>query len=349
MPTLQTTLNKLLSRHFTPHTPGAVLLIAKGAEVVYQQGAGLADLETGAPITPETTFRLASVSKQFTAMCVHLLAQKGRLKLEDSLSSYFPELAHFKEVQLLHLLNHSSGLPDFEEHVPADQTVQLADKDVLRITAAQPALLFSPGTRYRYSNTAFVLLGLLVERVAGISFADFLHRNIFEPLQMRHSILYKADAAIPKRAMGYRRGEDGQFILSDQNIGTATRGDGCIYTSAQDYLTWHLALGKAGVFNINNTLTTNTSSIDAAKGWHYSMGWFISDLRNGNRELCHSGDTSGFTNLVIRLPQHDTLLACFSNIAANHVFLEELLQELKQFPEFCPDSGLVHHLQELTR
>lgn len=346
---LPNTLDALLDRHFTASTPGAVLLVAKGKEVVYLGSRGVANLQTAAAITPDTTFRLASVSKQFTAMCIHLLAQQGLLQLTDRLSLYFPELGHWPEVQLLHLLNHTSGLPDFEEHIPESQQAQLTDEDVLQITAQQKSLLFSPGSQYRYSNTAYVLLGLLAERVSGKNYADVLQEYIFRPLGMQHSILYRADASIPNRAMGYRLDSNGDFILSDQNIGTATRGDGCIYTSAVDYLRWWQALENNSLFNITNQLESAASSIDNVRGWKYSMGWFISDFGNGKYEFCHSGDTSGFTNLVLLQPEHDTLVACFSNIAQNHTFLSELLHELKQFPEFCPKSELVYHLQELTR
>ncbi|WP_170114103.1 serine hydrolase domain-containing protein [Pontibacter mucosus] len=346
---LPNTLDALLDRHYTANTPGAVLLVAKGKEVVYSGSRGLANLQTGAAITPDTTFRLASVSKQFTAMCVHLLAQQGLLQLTERLALYFPELIHWREVQLLHLLNHTSGLPDFEEHIPENQQTQLTDEDVLQITAQQKALLFSPGTQYRYSNTAYVLLGLLAERVSGISYADVLQEYIFNPLGMQHSILYGVDASIPDRAMGYRQASNGGFIIADQNIGTATRGDGCLYTSALDYFRWWQALKNHPLFNITNQPKTKYSSIDDSKGWKYSMGWFVSDIGNGKYEYCHSGDTSGFTNLVLRQPEHDTLVACFSNIAQNHTFLHELLQELKGFPEFSPKSALAYHLQELTR
>ncbi|AKD05095.1 serine hydrolase domain-containing protein [Pontibacter korlensis] len=349
MPTLQLVLDNLLSRHFSENSPGAVVLVAKGDEVLYLQGAGLANLKTRAPITPETTFRLASVSKQFTAMCVHLLEQQGQLKLTNKLSVYFPELIHFGEIQLLHLLNHTSGLPDFEEYIPEDQTDQLTDEDVLRITAAQEKALFSPGSQYRYSNTAYVLLGLLVEQVSGVSYADFLQANAFNPLHIQHTMLYQAQAQIPNRAMGYRGDAAGAFSLSDQNIGTATRGDGCIYTSAQDYLKWHLALQNNFLFNIKSSLGINYSTVDAGKHWYYSMGWFFAKDNDGNSELFHSGDTSGFTNLVMHLPQQETLVACFSNIANNQPFLNDLLQELKQFPESHPRSELVYHLPELTR
>ncbi|WP_299754836.1 serine hydrolase domain-containing protein [uncultured Pontibacter sp.] len=349
MHAIQAALDNLTNRHFSSRTPGAALLVARKDEV-FMSGAGLANLATGAPITADTTFRLASVSKQFTAMCLLLLAQRQQLHLNDNLNLYFPELTQFKSIQLLHLLNHTSGLPDFEEHICGHQTEQLTDEDVLAITAAQQEPLFAPGTLYRYSNTAYVLLGLLVERVSGTNYADFLEEHIFAPLHMKHSVLYKATGTIPHRALGYRQSpSEGQFILTDQNIGTATRGDGCIYMSVQDYLKWHKALSDAKLFNINKPLKTYKATIDEANGWHYNMGWFLAEVSHGNSEFFHSGDTSGFTNLVIRLPHLDALIVCFCNTANNQPFLTELLQELKKFPELCPTSDLVYKLPELTR
>ncbi|TPE46296.1 serine hydrolase domain-containing protein [Pontibacter mangrovi] len=349
MPSLQSTMENLMRRHIQDTSPGAVLLLAREGETVFLEAAGLADLGQKTTLTPHSTFRLASVSKQFTAMGVLLLAQQGMVNLQDQLSLFIPELAHFKGVQLQHLLNHTSGLPDFEEFIPEHQARQLRDEDVLRLTAAQKTAFFAAGSMYRYSNTAYVLLGLLVERVSGIEYGEFLQKRMFEPLQMQNSILYSATATIPHRALGYRRDETGHFILSDQTIGTATRGDGCIYTSAPDYLKWLTALEVSSLFNINDQLEKYSSSIDPAKGWRYSMGWFMSEVGNGQLEYCHSGDTSGFTNLVIRLPRHKSQIICFSNIANNQLFLSDLLQELQQFPAFCPESELVQHLQELTR
>lgn len=349
MPNLTQSLNKLLRRHYTDHTPGAVLLLAQGGQSVYQGSAGMAELGTKHQLGMESNFRLASVSKQFTAMCVHLLAQQGQLQPQEDLHTYFPELSHFRGIKLLHLLNHSSGLPDFENNIPASQSAQLTDEQVLSLIAAQPAPLFAAGTAYRYSNTAYVLLGLLVERVAGIAFEEFLEREIFKPLQMHHSCVYASGRPIHYRAYGYTSSPSG-FTLSDQNIGTATRGDGCIYTSASNYLKWHNAISQENLlFNITNQLENSQTSIDAAKAWGYSYGWFCSSQPGTGMERCHSGDTSGFTNLVLRLPRQDTLVLCLSNIRDNWVFMYELLEALKPFPDFCPSSELVRHLPQLTR
>lgn len=349
MSQLQEALDELLQQHYTTHTPGAAILVARQHEIVYKGAAGVANMATGTPLTTQSNFRMASVSKQITAMSVWLLVQQDRLRLNDALSLYFPELAHLGNVQLHHLLNHTSGLPDFEEYIPTNQTAQLRDEEVLQITAIQQTTLFSPGTRYRYSNTGYVLLGLLVERVAGMAYGEFLRQNIFQPLQMHNSILYTAESAISNRALGYARNAAGEYLLSDQSIGTATRGDGCVYTSPEDYLKWNSATSDNNLFNIKYQPLNLKSTIDGNRGWYYSLGWFFACRGTAVTEYLHSGDTSGFTNLVIRLPQHDTVVACFSNIANNQALLNGLLQVLKQFPEYFPASGLVHKLPELTR
>ncbi|GHA55723.1 serine hydrolase domain-containing protein [Pontibacter akesuensis] len=349
MPELQEKLDALLARHYAATTPGAVLLLTKEDKVTYQGHCGLADVVSKAAITADTTFRLASVSKQFTAMCLHLLAQQQRINLQDELGFHFPELAHLGSVRLWHLLCHTSGLPDFEEHIPAQQTAQLTDEEVLEITAAQPSLLFPAGTQFRYSNTGYVLLGLLVERITSMGYDDFLQEHIFRPLHMHRSTLYRANTTIPNRAMGYAADGAGSFILADQSLGSATRGDGCIYTSATDYLKWHRALTQLPLFNITNQLNTYYTQIDSVDAWRYGMGWFQERLFTGQHLLLHSGDTCGFTNLVIRQQEPDLLFACFSNIANNQPFLQELLQVLAEFSDFLPPSDLVWQLPWLTR
>ncbi|GAB3818067.1 hypothetical protein GCM10028895_14880 [Pontibacter rugosus] len=166
---------------------------------------------------------------------------------------------------------------------------------------------------------------------------------------MNDSLLYQTDADIPHRAMGYAKTAAGKFILSDQSIGSATRGDGCMYTSAVDFLKWHQALNSNTLFNINNTLKNNLTSVDAEAGWYYGMGWFYEQLPKDDYLLLHSGDTCGFTNLVMRYPKQDVLVVCFSNIANNQNFLQELLQVLKGFPELMPSSQLAWQLPQLTR
>ncbi len=329
--------------------PGGALLVSVAGEVIYERGIGIADLTTGEAITPNTTFRLASVSKQFTAMAVQLLEQEGQLAYDVTLQQYFPEfLAGIgKQVTLRHLLCHTSGLLDYEEFVEERPDWQISDEEVLAIAASQATTYFAPGTTYRYSNTGYVLLALVVEQVAGIAYADFLRQRIFEPLGMDDSMLYQKGKAIPKRAMGYARDEAGAIILADQSTCTATKGDGCIYTSVRDYLRWHQALrSKPGM---TPALEQVCTSIEGYPEGYYGMGWFCARRSSGELEMYHTGNTSGFSNLVIRIPEKDVLITCFTNIADNPHLLTGFLEVLQEFPQLRPENRLVRDLLELTR
>ncbi|WP_245868687.1 serine hydrolase domain-containing protein [Pontibacter ramchanderi] len=327
--------------------PGAALLLAVLGEVQYEQGIGIANLTTGEPITPATTFRLASVSKQFTAMAVQLLEQEGLLAYDDTLQQFFPEFTTGigAEVTLRHLLCHTSGILDYEEFVEERPDWQISDEEVLAIAATQETTYFKPGSAYRYSNTGYVLLALVVERLSGIAYADFLQQRIFEPSGMEDTMLYQTGKAIPKRAMGYARNEAGEIILADQGTCTATKGDGCIYTSVRDYHRWHLAL-QAGMAPALQQVYT---PLEGYPNGFYGMGWFFSRRNSGGLELYHTGNTSGFSNLVIRIPENDVLIACFSNLADNAHLLTGFLDVLGQFPVLHTESQLIRDLLKLTR
>lgn len=346
---LKQALNEHLESTYHPSAPGAAVLVSVAGEVRYERGIGIANLETGEAITPDTTFRLASVSKQFTAMAIQLLAQKGLLSYEATLQRFFPAfLAGIgAQVTLRHLLCHTSGLPDYEEFVEEQPGWQISDEEVLAIAAAQPTAYSAPGSRYRYSNTGYVLLALVVERVSGMAYGDFLQEHIFAPLGMHHTRLYQKDTAIPERAMGYARNGAGEILPADQGTCTATKGDGCIYTSVRDYMQWHRVLGsQPGMAPILEQVYT---PIEGYENGFYGMGWFYAQRSAGGLEMYHSGNTSGFSNLVIRIPEKDVLIACFSNIADNPHLLTGFLDVLEQFPQLRPESGLVRDLLKLTR
>ncbi|WP_299823542.1 serine hydrolase domain-containing protein [uncultured Pontibacter sp.] len=347
---LHNALDNLMQATYRKGRPGAALLLSLGGELLFEKGYGCANLGTSESITPATNFRLASVSKQFTAMCVQLLQQQGLLTYEDKLYGYFPALIHFGgDISINHLICHTSGLPDFEEFVEDDRQEQVKESEVLRITAAQPRLYFKPGSQYRYSNTGYVLLALLVEKVSGMPYAEFLQKYIFEPLDMANTVLYEAGKRIPNRAIGYARNAAGEVILSDQSACSATKGDGCIYTSVHDYLKWHEALLTNDAFKLDATLENISTTIGNNPGWRYGMGWFYANRSNGSHEFYHTGSTCGFSNLVIRVPESQLLVACFSNIADNPYLLTSLIDVLQQYPETRLESDLVRQLLGLTR
>ncbi|MCC9168391.1 serine hydrolase domain-containing protein [Pontibacter harenae] len=345
---LTSSLDKIMNARYTNSDPGATVLVSVAGEVLYERSFGMANLETGQQITPQTTFRMASVSKQFTAMCVALLEQQGKLSYEDKLLKYFSEFSPVgAEITLRHLLTHTSGLQDYENFVEETSEEQVTDEEVLQLVAPLTENFFTPGTKYRYSNTGFVLLALVVERVSDLPYADFLQQLIFQPLQMQSTSLYQKYKQITNRSMGYASGEAG-FRFADQGTCTATMGDGCIYTSLQDYQKWHQALLIPGPFHVLPLLNKVYHTIEENNNWFYGMGWFFSKRADGTNEMYQSGNTSGFSNLVIRIPENDVLVAYFSNIADNMHLYDEFLDVLQQYPTLRLESELVRELPRLT-
>jgi CubicO group peptidase (beta-lactamase class C family) len=289
------------------------------------------------------------VSKQFTATAIQLLEQQWQLSYEDSLQLFFSGFATGigEQVTIHHLLCHTSGLLDYEDFVEERAGWQISDEEVLEIAAAQSATYFPPGSRYRYSNTGYVLLALVVEKVSGIPYDDFVQQHIFEPLGMAHTVLYEKGKFIPDRAMGYAKDSSGKFVLADQGTCTATKGDGCIYTSVRDYLRWHQALGsKAGMAP---ALDSINFPLENYTGAGYGMGWFYAKRSTGGLEMYHTGNTSGFSHLVIRILAQDVLVACFTNRADNPYLLTSFLDVLNLFPELRLESDLARDLIQLTR
>lgn len=188
---MQQQVDELMSA-YQGNVPGASVLVIHNGSVVINRGYGLADLEERRAAVPDTNYRLASVTKQFTAACILLLRQDGKLQLDDPVSKWFPALpAATQAITVRHLLSHMSGLIDYEDVIPAGMTQQLHDADVLKILEGQDRTYFAPGTSYRYSNSDYALLALIVEQTSGQSFATFLRERIFQPLLMSNTVAHR--------------------------------------------------------------------------------------------------------------------------------------------------------------
>src|SRR5688572_3794794 len=178
-----------LMRDYSGDVPGAVVLVLRDGQPLVRRGYGLADMAAGTPATPQTNFRLASVSKQFTAAAIVLLAQDGKLSLDDPVRKWLPSLpASADPITLRHMLTHGSGLIDYEDLMAPDATGQVHDIDVLHMLEKEDRLYFEPGTSYRYSNGAYALLALIVGKASGQDFATFLRERIFRPLGMDNTV-----------------------------------------------------------------------------------------------------------------------------------------------------------------
>jgi CubicO group peptidase (beta-lactamase class C family) len=298
-----------------PNSPGAAVIVIKDGKALFAKGYGQADLEKRIPCTTNTNFRLASVTKQFTAMAVLILAEQGKLSLEDRLPKFFPEFpAYGKTISLRHLLTHASGLPDYEDHIPAGTIIPLSDRDVLFILRQQSKTDFVSGAQFHYSNSAYALLALIVENVSGKSFPAFMKEKIFDPLGMTNSVAYVAGCScVPNHAYGYVNGTSG-WELSDQGVTSAVLGDGGIYSSVADLFKWDQALYTEKLISrkmLADAFTAHSSQSDF-EGSGYGYGWYVGNFR-GTKRIWHYGSTCGFSTRIERLPARKLSVIVLSN------------------------------------
>jgi len=307
--------DSLFSAYSGATVPGASVVVISDGRVVVRRAYGMADLEHRVVATPETDYRLASVSKQFTAMAVMLLAQDRKLDYDQSVRDFLPELpVAAQSVTVRHLLNHTSGLWDYEELVPESGTAQLDDRDVLGLlAAAKDSSYFPPGSQYRYSNSGYVLLGLIVARVSGMTFPEFLRTRVFRPLGMAATVAHvEGSDTVPLRAYGYSpRG--GTFVQPDQSVTSATLGDGGIYTNVDDMVRWDQGLsGTTLVTAPMLELATTPPQLPGGASSEYGFGWFV-DTYRGEKRWRHTGETSGFRNAIQRLPRRRLTVIVLTN------------------------------------
>jgi CubicO group peptidase (beta-lactamase class C family) len=306
--------NVLFAGLISDQEPGAAILIVKDGRVAFERGYGVADLRTMSRIDALTNFRLASVTKQFTAASVMLLVRDGKLRYEDKLTDIFPDFPEYgRAITIRHLLNHTSGLPDYEDLMPqADpglpmEQVQINDAGVFDLLKKQNAGKSAPGTRWAYSNSGYVLLGLVVEKASGRPFAEFLRDRIFIPLKMTGTVAYEhGKSDVPNRAFGYTR-EGGRWRETDQSPTSATLGDGGVYSSLSDLLKWDEALCRHTLLSAAEMSAALTpvrvpegppTEPDGTRA-DYGFGWFLNPWK-GHTRMWHYGETSGFRTSIQR-------------------------------------------------
>lgn len=288
-----------------PPYVGAAVLAVDGGEVVFKHAWGVRRHDRpDEPCTATSNFRLASVSKHFTATAIMLLVDRGVLQLDDPLIKFFPEGPdYWREITLQQVLTHTSGLPDYEELIPDGTTLQLTDLNTAAILSETPAPLFPPGSKFAYSNTGYVLLGLVVESATGRTFHDFLRTEVFAPAGMDRTVMYVAGANhVDERAYGHEPGGRGAWRLADQSVTSAVRGDGGVYSSLDDLTKWLDAIERPGLLNEASWRAMTAPQVKSDRGdASYGFGWFIDEYR-GEPRVYHAGGTRGFTLMVQRFP-----------------------------------------------
>jgi CubicO group peptidase (beta-lactamase class C family) len=279
--------------------PGASILALHEGRTVVRRVYGYADLEHRLAADSATNYRLASLTKQFTAAAVLLLVEEGRLSLDGNIRGWLPTLpAAADRVTLRHLLTHTSGVLDYEDLIPASRRDPLHDADVLQLLESEDRTYFPPGTSYRYSNSGYALLALAVAAAAEGDFAAVLRTRIFAPLGMQHTVAHEEGiSTVAHRAFGYSK-RQGQWLRTDQNLTSAVLGDGGVYSSADDWEKWDGALSDERLLRAESlrlAFTAATATDDPSID--YGFGWRIT-----GDHVWHSGESIGFRNAVVRFP-----------------------------------------------
>jgi CubicO group peptidase (beta-lactamase class C family) len=291
-----------------PHV-GACVMATDQGKIVFAHASGIADVESGTACTAGTNFRIASVSKQFTATAVMLLVDRGKISLDDPVTKFFPGFPEYgRKITVRHLLIHTSGLPAYEKLIPPGTTLQLDDLDVLHLLMDTSKPLFAAGEKFEYSSSGYTLLGLIVEVVSKKPFHDFVASEIFRPLGMSGSVLYQRGLnEVPHRAFGHER-RDGNWVRSDQSLTSAVRGDGGVYTSLRDYQKWLRGIDEQKLLcKASYAAMFSPQVLTDRHGAHYGYGWFIDEYR-GEPRIHHNGETHGFRACVQRFPKRDAAI-----------------------------------------
>ncbi|MHA2471752.1 MAG: serine hydrolase domain-containing protein [Promethearchaeota archaeon] len=346
-------IDDLLKRWNKPDTPGCALAIIKDGKIIYKKGYGMADLEHDVPITPKTTFNIGSITKQFTAMCILLLVEQNKISLDDDIRKYLPKFPDYGQtVTIRHLIHHTSGIRDFAglSILKSMNLLEASNRpkhEVRNIVFKQRELNFTPGEEMLYSNSGYLMLEAIIEKVTGKSFKEFAEDNIFKPLGMKNTNFIDDNKYIIKnRAFGYiPDGKKGYF-----NEMISHRVPGMIYSSVEDLFLWDLnyhnnTLGKGGQDLI---ITMQTSAkLNNGEEVSYAFGLAIGNYK-GQKIILHGGGVGGYGAIYVSFPKHKfsvIILANLSNLMTEllaykiaDIFLEQFLKPVQ--PKISSDPNM---------
>jgi CubicO group peptidase (beta-lactamase class C family) len=322
--------------------PGVAVLVRQSGQNSFEKGFGVRELRTNAPIDSHTNFRLASFTKQFTAMAIMLLVHDGKLRYDQTLPELLPGFpAYGKSITIRNLLNHTGGLPDYEDLMDAAEKAkgssiwspehQIQDAEVLSLLEKQTKGKFPAGISWSYSNSSYVVLGLIVARACGQSYGDFLRARIFSPLHMDHTIVYlRGKNEVTNRAFGHSK-EGDSLKETDQSSTSATLGDGGVYSNLEDLAKWddalrhhtllsaaemRPALTPAKLTDGGPTLWPRAQASDdnlhPGKPVSYGFGWFLDPYKEHAR-MWHTGGTMGFRTVIERFTRDNLTIIILAN------------------------------------
>ena len=306
--------DKLLSEQFKAGESGCAALVAQKGQILYKKAFGMADIELNVPMQADMVFRIGSITKQFTAVCILQLMEQGKLSLQDEITKFIPDYptqAH--KITIEHLLTHTSGIKsytgmkNFQDIIRKD----MKPEEVIDFFKNQP-MEFVPASKFNYNNSGYFLLGYIIEKVSGKTYPQYLEENIFKPLGMTNTVFGSNSKIIKNRASGYEPGSDGIVNASLMSM-TIPYAAGSIQSTVEDLYKWHQAVHAYKLVKKENLDKAFTPyKLVDGKGTKYGYGWGMSEVQ-GSPTLEHGGGINGFLTQALYLPNEDVFVAVFSN------------------------------------
>lgn len=315
VPSTVSLLDVEFSKQAETTTPGLVALVLKDGQVKYKNARGLADLDSKTPITSKTQFYIASLGKQFTAVAIMMLAERGKLSYDDKLVKYFPQFASFgQNITIRQILTHSSGLIDHLD-IMKDNVTGWTNDDVVKLLTKENRVLFQPGEKASYSNSGYVLLSMIVEKASGDRFASFLQKNILGPLKMTDTVVATKDVNIKNKAHGYNL-VDGKWIAADYDA--FTTGAGGIYSTVDDLEKWDRSFYTEKLIKSETLkLASTANKLNNGRETQWGFGWLAEFEAKGKLAnvwyVASFGDFKGFKGMLKRVPERRFTVITLSN------------------------------------
>ncbi|HYC89189.1 MAG TPA: serine hydrolase [Thermoanaerobaculia bacterium] len=307
-------LDVLAAKHFKENAPGAAVLVTKGGTPLLRKGYGMADLEQGTKMTPEAVFRIGSITKQFTAAAVLQLVESGKVALDDPLAKYFPAVpTGGKTVTIEHLLTHTSGIPSYTDKAELRKrlTEELTPQQIIDTVRDEP-MRFDPGTKWSYNNSGYTLLGMIVEQVSGMPYAEYLEKNVFPRAGLTHTRYGSTRPIVPGRVPGYSLA-GGKVVNADYVSMSIPYAAGALLSTVDDLARWTAAVAAGKVVDrklVDKAWTPYRLTSGEDSGYGY--GWRLSPVA-GERVIQHGGSIHGYSSHAMWLPEHHLYVAVLTN------------------------------------
>lgn len=328
-------IQKTLNKEFKADEPGVTLLVAQKGEVIFTGAAGMANLELNVPMQADHVLRIGSITKQFTAVAILMLEEQGKLNLQDDLTNFLPTYpTHGKKITIEHLLTHTSGIrsytsiPDLMDNLRIDRTTQ----EVAKIFQEKD-MLFEPGEEFSYNNSGYFLLGMVIEEASGMTYEDFIEKNIFEKIGMSDSYYGQPDQIIPRRAAGYEL-ENGEIVNAEYLSMTLPYAAGSLLSTVDDLYKWNQAIHSYKLISKASLEKAHKSYVlKNGEATNYGYGWGVNSFYN-SETVQHSGGINGFVTNAMYLPKEDIFIAAFSNGKDPEFLTKKIVaQMLGKYPE----------------